>query len=142
MKFITMLVVIGAYALVTGCTGMVRPTMTDTQAREAAAALKLVADCADNGYHDADTTAAGLLQLRNSFDRFDVDKNYILSMAKTMPMSASTQACNEVAVFISMGKQQAAAQRQQAQSTPQYQYSTPKRTVCNNIAGQILCSTY
>lgn len=142
MKFITMLLVIGAYALVTGCSGMVRPTMTDTQAREAAAAIKILAVCVDGGYLNADTAATGLLHIRDSVNQYNADKDYIWSMAKTMPMTASTQLCNEAAVYISMGKQQAAAQQQQVQSTPQYQYSLPKRTVCNNIAGQMLCSTY
>lgn len=142
MKFITMLLVIGAYALVTGCTGMVRPTMTDTQAREAAAAIKLLAVCSDGGHHDADTTASGLLQLRNSFSRFNVDGDYVMNMAKSMPVEASTKACNEAAIAISIGKQQMANQQQQSQAAPQYQYVAPKRTVCNNIAGQILCSTY
>lgn len=141
MKFITMLLIVGAYALVSGC-ATVRPTMTDTQAREAAAAMKVLYVCSQGGHHDADTTAAGMLLLKNNFSHYNADGEAIISMAKTMPMEASTQLCNEAAVHISMGKQQAAAQRQQVQSTPQYQYVAPKRTVCNNIAGQILCSTY
>lgn len=142
MKFITMLLVIGAYALVTGCSGMVRPTMTDTQTREAAAALKLIFVCSEGGHLDADTTATGVLLLRSSVSQYNVDPDYILRLAKDMPVEASTKLCNEAAVYIAMGKQQAASQRQQVQSAPQYQYVAPKRTVCNNIAGQILCSTY
>jgi hypothetical protein len=142
MRFITMLLIMGAYGLVTGCTGMVRPTMTDTQAREAAAAIKVLMVCSQGGYHDADTTAAGLLLLKNNFSQYNTDGEAIMNMAKTMPMEASTQLCKDAAVHISMGKQQAAINRQSFQITPQYQYSTPKRTICNNIAGQMLCSTY
>ena len=141
MKFITMLLVVGAYALVTGC-ATVRPTMDEPTSRMVIAAAKLIHECPQQGYMDTNTAGAGRLLLRNRVGDYNVDPEYMEQLAESVPVEISQRTCTEMAIAIAEQQQRAAINRQNASATPQYQYSTPKRTVCNNIAGQMLCSTY
>ena len=141
-KFIVLSLIIVAYSLVTGCAGITRPNMSESEARKAASAAKIIYGCMQAGYIDANMAATGKIILQQRMSRYNVDQDYLVNLAKTMPVEISLRTCNDLALEIAEYQQKTAINRQNAQSEPQYQYSAPKRTVCNNIAGQVLCSTY
>jgi len=141
-RLIIVIAVIIAYAIVSGCAVQPRAIPDSRELHGAAAALKLTYGCMQSGYITPDTAATAKIMVQYRLKEYQVDPVYMANLAQSMPVDITLNACNEVALIVAEFNQVAAANRQNAQSTPSYQYVAPRRTVCNNIAGQILCSTY
>ncbi len=141
MRYIKSLLVLCLAVLVVGCTTP-RPPMSDAVAQQTAFSTAVIVRCYEAGEFDADTVAAGRTMVNNFASRYTYDTDQLLRMAQNYSVADATSKCKEMAVTIASYRQQVAANQRSAPATPQYQYVQPARTICNNIAGQILCSTY
>lgn len=141
MKYITLLLVFCAYALVSGCATQ-RPAMTEEVYQNHAKGAAVIYHCYTENVFDADTAAAGKALVNGSMNRYTYDQAYMLQLSQGVSKEYALSQCKEAAVTIAEYKQRQNVANQQQQAVPQYQYRQPARTICNNIAGQMLCSTY
>ena len=141
MKYITLLLVCCAYALVSGCATH-RPAMTEYDYQNYARSAAVITHCYEANVFDADTTAAAHAMFNSRINQYAYDQVYMMKIAKGISKEYALNYCKEAAVAIASYRQQVAANQRSVPAAPQYQYEAPKRTICNNISGQILCSTY
>ena len=142
MRYIKSLLVLCLAILVVGCATQ-RPAMTEDIYQNHAKGVAVIYHCYIENVFDADTAAAGKALVNGSMNRYIYDQKYMIQLVQGISKEYALGQCKEAAVTIAEYRQrQNAANQRSAPTAPQYQYSTPARTICNNIAGQILCSTY
>ena len=141
MRSLKSLLVLCLAVLVVGCATQ-RPAMTEYDYQSYARSTAIAIHCYEAGVFDADTTASARTMINNRINQYTYDQNYMMQIAKGISKEYALGHCREAAVLIAAYRQQVAANQRQSQPAPQPTYTQPARTICNNIAGQILCSTY
>ena len=152
MRFITLLLIAGAYVLVSGCAAQPaqKRALTDAEHVQVAKTLAAMNVCGNSGKVAPDLIAVGNLSMQQMFSWAIYDRARLSQDVDSYIPQVDDQDCTILANFLAtvrlkketQQRQAAVNSMQESQAAPLYQYSTPKRTICNNIAGQILCSTY
>lgn len=142
MFSIKYLIVICIAVLMVGCAGYgVKPAMPDPLYDHLGEGAHQVQRCGDMGMMSPELAAFGTLYLQSIARQYSFDMDRLIASSARM-REVNQESCNKVAVFLATEQQRSAQQTRYVQPAPQPNYSLPARTVCNNIAGQILCSTY
>lgn len=141
MRSFKFLLVLCLAVLVVGC-ATARPPMSEYNYQSFARSAAIATHCYEANVFDADTAATARIMINNRINEYAYDQAYLTQLAKEVSKEYALAHCKEAAVLIAEYRQRVAANQQQSQAAPQYQYVPPKRTICNNIAGQVLCSTY
>lgn len=144
MRYFKTLLVLSVAVLVVGCAGMHRPEMEEDMYKNASLGWAVAYHCHQTGAMLAEDSATIKNMIIRRTQQYTFDANRLNQMARNVDRNYALAQCKEAEVAASQYRQMNQQQSvvQQSQSVPQYQYSQPARTICNNIAGQILCSTY
>lgn len=148
MRSIKSLLVLCLAVSVVGCASQPRPPIDAGSHTALAKTWAATQVCGIQGNISPETVALGVVYLTSALSQYSINSEGFNSemqyWAKQRPIPASK--CNEIAILIAQRKQQIDIQNQntalQRQEMDRMLNNQPKRTVCNNIAGQILCSTY
>ena len=152
MRSLKSLLVLCLAVSVVGCAAQPaqKRTLTDAEQDQVSRTLAAINVCGNSGKVSPDLIAVGNLSMQQMFSWAIYDRDRINQAVVSYIPQVDDQDCTILANFLATIKlkqethqrQAAINSMQESQAAPLYQYSTPKRTVCNNIAGQILCSTY
>jgi len=128
--------------LMVGCAGyQPKPEMPAVMYEQIGDFTYQVVRCNEMGMITPELAATGSIAIQTLVRRYTVDEGQLVAAA-SRTRTVDQASCNKVAMEIATYQQRSAAQLRYNAPAPQPNYSLPGRTVCNNIAGQLLCSTY
>ncbi len=138
--FLTLLALAGAAVAA-------KPEMTEEQYKQHAAMWVGIPKCNTAGHIDPALAAWGLTDVQTSASRYEFDQDRMRSLvAELENLEPSPENCRGAAMALA-GRKQAVDQANRFTSSKpswsnEWTVPLPKRTICNRVGGQTLCSTY
>lgn len=128
-----------------GCATTTKPWMSDAEYESYSTAYFTVTKCGESGKIPSSIAAQGLSRLKqniNTYSYFPERLSAYFELKNSEGTLPSKGDCNNVAISIQEHTQGNTTYNQGIQGNQKYQVELPKRTICNQVGTQTMCSTY